>query len=99
MTNDMKGKDDITKKIGKPEDIARELQSFRKSAMLPSSRSARLINTCENQWIAVYRGETVAYGDTLPQVLEWIDKEGIPRGDVAVRYIDRKPRTLICSRA
>ena len=38
MTNDIKGKDDITKKIGKPEDIDRDLQSFRKSAMLLSSR-------------------------------------------------------------
>ena len=95
MTNDTKGKDDITKRIGKPEEIDRDLQSFRKSAMLLSSSHPRLVDSYENQWVAVYEGDTVAHGDTLKEVLEKIDKKGIPRGHVVVRYIDRAPRTMI----
>ena len=97
MINNTKEKKDIIERIGNPEDIDRDLQSFRKSAMLLSSKHPRLIDTYENQWVAVYEGNPVASGATLPLVLEKVDKKGIPRENVIVRYIDRKPRTMILS--
>ena len=78
-----------------PEDIARRLREFSKSAGMLSNDRPRLINEHPLQWIGVYRGEVSAKADDLPSLMEDLERRGIPLGDMIVRFIEKNQRTLI----
>jgi len=85
----------ILNQLGNPVDIDRELQSFRKSARVLSSHHPRFIDRYQKKWVAIYDGRTRAQGRTLQSTLREIDRKGLPREHVIVRYIDRNQRTMI----
>ena len=78
-----------------PEDIARGLREFSKSAEMLSNDQPRLINKHPLQWVGVYRGEVSAKADNLPSLMEELERRGIPLGDTIVRFIEKNQRTLI----
>ena len=78
-----------------PEDIAKELREFSKSAEMLSNDRPRLINEHPLQWVGVYRGQVSAKADDLPSLLEELERRGIPLGDTIVRFIEKNQRTLI----
>lgn len=85
----------VLEELGNPADIDRELQSFRRAALVLSSKHPRLIDRYPKQWVAVYRGRVRASGRTFWSVLRQIDQRGLPREQIIVRYIDRNQRTMI----
>jgi len=88
-------KEAILSQLGNPTDLDRELQSFRRSARALSSHHPRFIDLYEKKWVAVYDGKTKAQGRTLRSIWQQLDKQGLPREHVIVRYIDRNQRTMI----
>ena len=78
-----------------PEDIARGLREFSKSAEMLSNDRLRLIDEHPLQWIGVYRGEVSAKAEDLPSLREKLERRGIPLGDTIVRFIEKNQRTLI----
>ena len=78
-----------------PEDIARGLREFSKSAEMLSNDRPRLIDEHPLQWVGVYRGEVSAKADDLPSLIEELERRGIPLGDALVRFIEKNQRTLI----
>ena len=78
-----------------PEDIARGLREFSKSAEMLSNDRPRLIDEHPMQWIGVYRGEVSAKAEDLPSLMEELERRGIPLGDTIVRFIEKNQRTLI----
>lgn len=78
-----------------PEDIAKGLREFSKSAEMLSNDRPRLVNEHSLQWVAVYRGQVSARADDLPSLLEELERRGIPLGDTIVRFIEKNQRTLI----
>lgn len=85
----------VFKQLGNPKDVDRDLQSFRRTAQLLSSRHPRLIDRYPKKWVAVYRGQVRASGKIFASVLAEVDKKGLPREHVIVRFIDRNQRTMI----
>jgi hypothetical protein len=81
--------------LGDPKDVDRDLQSYRKTAQVLSSDQPRLIDQYPKQWVAVYQERVRASGKTFASVMAEIDKKGLPRAHVIVRYIDRNQRTMI----
>ena len=78
-----------------PEDIAKGLREFSKSAEMLSNDRPRLINEHPLQWVGVYRGQVSAKAEDLPSLLEELERRGIPLGDTIVRFIEKNQRTLI----
>ena len=78
-----------------PEEIAKGLREFSKSAQMLANDQPRLVDECPRQWIGVYRGEVSAKADDLPSLLETLKRQGIPLGDTIVRFIEKDQRTLI----
>jgi hypothetical protein len=78
-----------------PEVVATELRAFRKTARLLSSHRAHLISRYPAMWVGIYRGRVRAHNRSLSVVLRHIDKKGLPRQDVILRYIDNGERVLI----
>ena len=85
----------VVRKLGNLADLARDLQRFRNSARLLSSRQARLIEKYPKQWVAVYRGRVRAHARTLQGLMREIDEKGLPREDVITRFVDKNQRTFI----
>ena len=95
MATKMRAEEVILGQLGNPADIDRELQRFRRSAKALSSNHPRFIDLYHKKWVAVYDGKTKAQGRTLQSVWRQLDKKGLPREHVIVRYIDKNQRTMI----
>ena len=85
----------IRKLTGDPNKIDRDLEEFHKSAKVLSFEWARLIDEYPQQWVGVYQSIVKAHADTLPELLQELDKQGIPRSSTAVGYMDRVVETMI----
>lgn len=85
----------LTQMNERPGTIARSLRAFERSARVLSDDHPRLIDEYPDRWVAVADRTVMAHGDTLEQVLEQIDAQGISRADVIVRFMERTQRTLI----
>ena len=79
----------------RPDNAARSLREFQRSAHVLSSNQPGLIDEYPDQWIAVSDGTVVAHGENLNNVLRQVDKKDVRRSDVIVRFIERTQRTLI----
>lgn len=86
---------DISSLLGDPKQVERELERFRRSTAVLSSRQSRLIERYPKQWVAVLDGKVVAHAKTFDSLLSQVDKKKLPRGRVVVRYIDKTQRTMI----
>lgn len=81
--------------IGDPKQVDAELQAFRRDSKILSSRRARLIEKYPKKWVAIYDGKVQASALSLNSVLASVDKLGLPRESVVVRYVDRNLRRMI----
>lgn len=95
MATRAKAREDIRRLLGDPRKVDRELQRFRTSARVLSSRHPRLIEKYPKQWVAVYEGKVRARAKTFDSLMAQIDKKKLPRGHVVVRHVDRTQRTMI----
>lgn len=80
---------------GNPEEIARGLREYSKSAEVLSVDQPRLIDEYSMKWIGVYRGRVSAQADDLASLMRKLEKRGIPPGDAIIRFIERNQRTMI----
>ena len=77
-----------------PGNVARSLLDFaRYSDLLSKDRT--LVKRYAQKWIGVCSGEVKAAEDDLDSLLEALDRQGVPRGNTVVRFIEREQRTLI----
>jgi hypothetical protein len=81
--------------LGDPKRVDRELQLFRKAARVLSSNRPRLIDRHPKQWVAVHEGKVTAQAKTLQSLLTQVDRMGLSREHIIVRFIDRTQRTMI----
>ena len=77
-----------------PGDVANSLFDFTKSVDLLSKDRA-LVKRYAQKWIGVCSGEVKAAEDDLDSLLDALDRQGVPRGNTVVRFIEREQRTLI----
>ena len=87
--------DAILELLGDPSQVDQELTSFSETAKILSSEHPRMIEQYPKQWIALYQGVVRAQASTYGSVLREVEKKGLPAEHMIVRFIDRKPRTMI----
>ena len=85
----------IQKNLGNPQKIVEGLQRYRKSALVLSKQRPRMIKDHPQEWVALFDGEVRASDKSFDKLMGEIDKQGIPRGEVLVRFIDRSERIKI----
>ena len=73
----------------RPDDAARSLRKFQRSAHALSSNQPRFIDEYPDQWVAVSDSVVVAHGGDLESVLRQVDRKGVHRSDVIMRFIER----------
>ncbi len=80
---------------GNPEEIAKGLHEYSKSAEILSVDQPRLINEYPMKWVGLYQGKVSAKADDLSSLIRELEKQGVPPGDAIIRFIERNQRTLI----
>ena len=85
----------ILRHLGPPEEIDRQMRQFKEAAKLLSTDQPRMIGKYPKQWIAVFQGSVAARGRTYASVLEQLNNQKIPRGQVVIRFIEKNHRTMI----
>lgn len=81
--------------MGDPRKIADGLKRFRKSALVLSRQRPRMIEEYPQKWVALFDGEVKAADKSFEKLLEKIDEQKLPRGEILVRFIDKTHRTMI----
>ena len=68
--------------IGNPEELAKGLARFKRDQDYYLANEGRFIKEYPNQFIAIYGEKVITHAKLFPDLLEEIDKKGIPRGEV-----------------
>ena len=87
--------DEVVGRLGSPDSIREELAEFRRNAAAFSAAHPRLIDRYRQRWVAVFGGDVVADGESFEAVMDGIDRLGLPRAQVMVRFVHADARTLI----
>ncbi len=81
--------------IGDPRKLDAELQGFRKDSEILSSRKADLMDKYLKKWVAIYDGKVHANAPSLNAALREVDRLGLPRENIVVRFVDKNVRRMI----
>jgi hypothetical protein len=85
----------ILDQLGDPADVARELREFRRAARSLSDQYPQLVDRYPDQWVAIFNGKVRAHGQSFQDVMEQIEREGLPRERTVVRFMDKSDRAMI----
>ena len=72
----------------------RSLRVFERRVEVMQSRKEELIRKHPRKWAALH-GTGVFVADSLVAVLKEIDKQGIPRSEAAIEFLDPAPLDMI----
>ncbi len=75
--------------------VTNEFMCFRRSGLVFSSHHKKMIDRYPEQWVAVYDGKVKAHSHNYDTALSRIDEMGIPRKLTLIRYISKKPSSMI----
>lgn len=95
MTPSVARRDRIRALIGDPKRVDSELRKFRRSSRALSSHNPRLISRYPKKWVAIYDGEVQAQAKSLSALMTQLERKGLPREDVIVRFIEKDDRVMI----
>ena len=72
-----------------------DLEQFGRDSDYLISIGNRMRKEHPDCWVAVYQEKVVGVGPDLKEMLAGLDARGIPKANVAVRYISKEPMRLI----
>ena len=73
--------------------VAESLVDFTKSSEVLSEDSS-LVQKYDQKWIGVCAGVVRAAEDNVEALLRSLDRQGIPRSDSVIRFVEREQRAL-----
>lgn len=80
----------VLKSLGGLDRVKEDLQYRQTVELTLSERLPEYISTHPNEWVALYREDdiVVLFEKSIDLLLERTDRKKIPRGKLAVRYLD-----------
>ena len=81
--------------IGDPRRVAEEIRAFGEDSARLEERRSDFLERYPDQYIAFYRGEIHAYGESLEDVLRDIDAKQLPRGQVNIELMRTDPPVML----
>ncbi|MBI3327239.1 MAG: hypothetical protein HYZ81_11130 [Nitrospinae bacterium] len=75
--------------------VQEELERYREDALYFEQHRQEWLQRYPERWIAVYNQAVVATARRLPQLLERIEKQGLPRAQVFIEHVSAREDLLI----
>ena len=86
---------EIVEGLGGPEAINASLREYRLIVERMWAERAALMKAHPNRWVAMGRDGVLAVGDSMDEVLEEVESQGIRGGDIVIEFLDTDPPLLI----
>jgi len=85
----------LMRDVGTPEDIYQSLRAFRKDLTALSEQRNKLTEKYPNKWIAFYEGEVVSVATTTEELLNAVERDGLPRDKVVTQFLGTEKITMV----
>ena len=85
---------EILELIGDPDEVARRLEEFARSARRFGANRDRFVREYPDMWVAVYGSDEVA-ADTLDALSAEMERREMPQAETCVRFVTSEDRILI----
>lgn len=84
----------VIKQMGGAEEVHIGLREFNNRVRALDDQRVQLTEKYPNKWIAVYNGEVGAIAESIEDLLEEMDRLGIPRKGAVIDFMDTERRTM-----
>ena len=85
----------VVEELGGVRDLAAGMREYREIVARMRSERSALTGRYPNRWIAMGRDGLLAVGDSMDDVLEEVERQGLCGGDVVIEFLDTTPPLLI----
>ena len=85
----------LIRDVGTPEDIYQSLMTFRKDLTALSEQRNKLTKKYPDKWIAFYEGGVVSIATTIEELINAVEREGLPRDKVVTQFLGTKKITMV----
>lgn len=86
---------EVLGRLGDPARVIDDLDRYREAVSRLASQRTRLTRKHPERWVAVHGGEVVAVATTVEELLRQVDEKGLPRRDVIIQFLTRKPYIMV----
>lgn len=77
--------------------VERGIEHYRADALYFEAHRQELLRQYDDHWVAVYDQRVVATAREHSELLDQLDRQGFPRGEVFIEYLSAKEDLLILS--
>ena len=85
----------VIAEIGGVQKLAVGMREYHEIVVRMRSEQIELITKYPDRWVAMGRGGVLAVGDSMDEVLEKIERQGVDRGETVVEILDTTHPVLI----
>ena len=85
----------VIQELGGTQKLAAGMREYHEIVVRMRSEQAELIKKYPDRWVAMGRDGALAVGDSMKEVLEEVERQGVDRGETVVEFLDTSPPLLI----
>ena len=85
----------VITEMGGVQQLAVEIREYHEIVVRMRAEQAELLKKHTDRWIAMGRHGVLAVGDSMKEVLEEAERQGVDSGDTVVEFMDTSPPLLI----
>ena len=85
----------MIEETGGVETLNEEMEEFQRVVDRMFHERAALKEKHPNKWVAMGKNGVVAVGDSMDDMFDRVDSQGVRRNDVVVEFLDTDPSPLI----
>ena len=85
----------LVESMGGAQKIVDEMREYEKIADRMLSEWDSLMEKYPDKWVAMGKEGLVSVGDSMEEVIEDVESQGVPEKDVVIEFLDTDPPILI----
>ena len=82
--------DKALQSAGGPEEFKRKMDRFSQDLAFIDGKRSELLKLYDENWIAVYKSEVVAYGKHYNDVLAQVEKKGLSTEQTVIKFLSSR---------
>lgn len=85
----------VIQELGGVQKLAKGMREYHEIVVRMRSEQPGLIKKYPDRWVAMGRDGVLAVGDSMGEVLEEVERQGVDSGETVVEFLDTSPPLLI----
>ncbi len=85
----------VIEELGGAQELAAGMREYHEIVVRMRTEQAELIKEHPDKWVAMGGDGVLAVGDSMKEVLEEVERQGVDSGETVVEFLDTSPPLLI----